>query len=865
MNTPVIETRPTDRAFEPRSPIEAEPRPLAARPFNLHLAADLQARYVSAARRRLLDRAADHLHLLTEAALADLERHLLDRLLSVLAPTIAATLNGPQRFWLSRALIDYPVLAELLTTVTDFWVEAAAQFLQRLATDQAELRRAFDLPNDCLPVTSIRAGLSEPHRNGQTVWQVTFDRNVTLFYKPRNLDLDQAWFDLLHHLNTTGLAWPFICPRFVRRATYGWMEGVSARPCVDPLQVERYCRRGGWLLGLLYLLGGSDFQHDNVIACADQPVLIDLETLLTPIVREPDFRLKPQRITATVLRTHFLSHLEQNATGHWQELGGLSAIRTSPDLTVDQAAAVQAGFHELADWLADHQAEFTAWCAAFDGLPLRVIFQDTRLYQRALRRSLQPRFLKNKAAHRAELERVLAVSGLPSEIARHEVADLEQLDIPYFETRTDTTDLSLRTEVLPDYFAEPTAHTLRRTLLQFDVADQARQIDLIQSVFDFKAADGAKPQPDWSVPPDRGPVATTDFEQAAVDLAEQIKRLAIPTASGATMWLIPEEHAATYQFRPCDRFLYQGSAGIALFLAAMETVRPGAGYGDLTRSALRPIGTRLPRAISLGAAHGLGSLIYACVKIGQWLSQHDFIEQAQRVAALITPERIAADQRLDVFDGVAGAILGLLALYDVTHDAQVLRQARLCGDHLLAQPTVSISGLAHGQAGIAYALSHLFRVTGDAALRHVARAGIAAEAASSEFWPNYCHGASGIGLARLDDLDAPGARDDLEVALTTTAAWPLDGLDFVCCGNFGRIELLLAAGQKLKRAEWVTLAREQAARLLARRDQAGGFRLFEDLPPRVVNPGLFRGVAGIGYELLRLAVPERWPNIWVWE
>ena len=367
--------------------------------------------------------------------------------------------------------------------------------------------------------------------------------------------------------------------------------------------------------------------------------------------------------------------------------------------------------------------------------------------------------------------------------------------------------------------------------------------------------------------------------------------------------MIPEDfdstRGQTYQFRQGDSFLYQGSAGIALFLAAIDVVRPGAGYGDFVRSAMQPIRTWLdqpwlPTTIGLGAAHGFGSLVYALVKIGQWLAQPSFIEQAQRVAALITPERIAADQRLDVFDGAAGALLGLLALYEVTHDEPVLHLARCCGEHLLARriPTsprawltinaTPVSGLSHGIAGIAYALLKLFQVTAYEPLRQAALDGIAFEnqlfsaatgnwrafdstAERPMYWTNYCHGAPGIGLARLGDLDTPDMRRDVEAALTTTTAQPLDGLDFVCCGNFGRIELLLAAGQRLNRSELMALARQQAARLLARRDQAGGFRLFEGLPPRVVNPGLFRGSAGIGYELLRLSAPDRWPNLWVWE
>ncbi len=553
--------------------------------------------------------------------------------------------------------------------------------------------------------------------------------------------------------------------------------------------------------------------------------------------------------------------------------------------------------------------------APFEGLRLRVIFQDTRLYQRALRRSLQPRFLKDSLDRRAELERLMALSCPPSEAERHaprlrqEVAMLEQLDIPRFETRTDTTDLLVSGETLRDYFVEPVYQTLWRNLQQFDALEQDRQLHLIQNIFDFKAAPTADEpaQSDWSAPSDQNTEAVS-LEQAALELAEQLRHLAMPTASGAIVWMmpedLPEDSGPAYQFRQCDGFLYQGSSGIALFLAAMETVRPGAGYGHLAQAALRPFAAWLdqpwlPQTVGIGATHGLGSLVYALVKIGQWLAQPAFIEQAGRVAALMTPERIAADERLDVFDGAAGAILGLLALYGATRDEKILRQAQRCGDHLLARRTPAsprawltvrakpVSGLAHGVAGITYALLKLFQVTGQEPLRQAALEGIAFERQSFSaaagnwrafdstaerpmFWTNYCHGAPGIGLARVGGLaaqsvDTPDIRDEIAVALQTTAAMSLDGPDFLCCGNFGRLELFLTAGLRLEQPELLALARRQAARLVARQAQCGGFRLFEDLPPRVVHPGLFRGIAGIGYELLRLAAPERWPNLLLWE
>ena len=59
---------------------------------------------------------------------------------------------------------------------------------------------------------------------------------------------------------------------------------------------------------------------------------------------------------------------------------------------------------------------------------------------------------------------------------------------------------------------------------------------------------------------------------------------------------------------------------------------------------------------------------------------------AQALAEWMTPELIAADKKLDIMSGAAGAILGLLSLYEVTKDATVLK-----GDRLWAAFTFSPS------------------------------------------------------------------------------------------------------------------------------------------------------------------------------
>ncbi len=62
---------------------------------------------------------------------------------------------------------------------------------------------------------------------------------------------------------------------------------------------------------------------------------------------------------------------------------------------------------------------------------------------------------------------------------------------------------------------------------------------------------------------------------------------------------------------------------------------------------------------------------------------------------------------------------------------------------------------------------------------------------------------------------------DVEVALQTTQKYGLQGLNLLCCGNFGRTELLLVAAQKLSRPELGEMALQRAACVVARAEQTG--------------------------------------------
>ncbi|MGI8550508.1 MAG: lanthionine synthetase LanC family protein [Dehalococcoidia bacterium] len=295
---------------------------------------------------------------------------------------------------------------------------------------------------------------------------------------------------------------------------------------------------------------------------------------------------------------------------------------------------------------------------------------------------------------------------------------------------------------------------------------------------------------------------------------------------------------------------------------------------------------------------GLGSFIYALLCGARLLDAPALLEDAIRAASLITSDRINADRALDVVSGAAGAVLAILSLYGETGEARLLETAVLAGHHLMEKRSASavgprawksssgaqLAGFAHGASGIALALARLYAVTGERAFLDAAEDGFAYERGifvpDAKNWPDlrsrasehgepacmtaWCHGATGIGLARLAVLavlDTPEIRQDLETALQTTAAHGPEGLDGLCCGEMGRVELLLSAGLQLARPDLVREARHLMQAIVRRAAQRDTYRLLHGLPAGSFHPGPFQGTAGIGHQLLRLARPDLRPSV----
>jgi lantibiotic modifying enzyme len=845
---------------------------------------------------------------------------------------------------LTRLMHRYPVLARLLATTLGCWVEAEAEFLRRLDGDWEMVCREVGASAEADRVRAVRPGLSDPHNRHRCVHVIELTNGRRLVYKPRDVRSEKAYFDFLGWMNAVGGLLPFRVLKVLPRDGYGWVEYVDSAPCAGPDQAARYFRRAGALLAILYALNGTDVHNENLIACGEQPVLIDTEMLLMPRPGSRGLEGNGRRAGSflffleqerddSVLGTGFLPHWQVGEDGRPVDCSGLGGpgpaevageqqgarnlvwVGGRPAAPEEYVEEVVAGFREGYGFLQAQRAALLAQdgpLAALADAPVRFVYRPTECYSRLLAALCHPKYLQHGVARGLEIERLLAPllrdEAVPADwpVAMEEIECLERMDVPYFTGGARDRALTLPGRTLGDFFDLSGYERVVERVRSLGPEDRERQTALIRGALYARIArpsGRSLPRGDAAAPVARLTTAEKLAEAAAIGACLRGHALRAPDGSLAWMGFEYLPQINQFQLQPTGFDLYDGAAGIGLFFAALERVT-GQGFGEAAAGAFGPVRDLLahPRLaaatfgeMGLGGVSGLFSIAYALLRAGGFLGDGGLAEDAVRLALLVTPERIAAESHLDFVSGCSGAAVALLRLEEACPSAALRDRLAALGERLLSHSfevsadrtgTLPLTGMSHGAAGVAYALFELSRATGDHRYRDAGRRALAYERAvhvpAAGNWPDFrnwtpdegpaeppfglswCHGAPGIGLARLPLLAAgegPAPRDEVEVALRTTAGFRCDDVDHLCCGTAGRIDVCLEAGRRLGRPDLLGVAEDWAAAIVGAARRGGGYRFFANLPRSAHSPGLFLGAAGVGYELLRLAEPEVVPSV----
>jgi type 2 lantibiotic biosynthesis protein LanM len=575
------------------------------------------------------------------------------------------------------------------------------------------------------------------------------------------------------------------------------------------------------------------------------------------------------------------------------------------------------GFRDYTAFLLRHirSSEPESLYKDFAGLPVRKVIRATRFYSMLLQRLKNTRAMDDGILWSAQADFMARLAEWDKEddfwpLQRAERSALLALNVPHFVSPSDANEIHDATGFSVRVAARPGLNRARERIQAFDEKEIDWQIEVIRESTrsltkppDVAAAGKAK----LLEPTDAElKLAKKTFAAEADRIAQELSRCAIRRGPGAAWigldWL---GDAEVFQLVCLGPDLYNGVSGIALFVAAHAAVtgrKPSAelaiaGVAHLRKNLKSRGAARMARSLGVGGATGLGSIVYALTVMSKMLRDDSLLADAHVAAALFSDGLIAADKQLDVIGGSAGGILGLLRLYRDSHSVDVLNRAIKCGEHLIAQSRLgpeggrswvgqgmgkrALNGMSHGAAGFAYALDSLAAATGREDFAAAAVECIAFEDSTFDAgrnnWPDlrgegepswpcqWCHGAPGIGLARIAMIRKKGRgqlKDDVARAVEGAAkGWP-GSVDTLCCGTLGNVEFICEAAASLGRKDLGELAARRLLSVIENAASAGDYRW--NSGQGKFNLGLFRGLAGVGYTALR-QVDGSLPNVLIWE
>lgn len=823
-----------------------------------------------------------------------------------------------------RFYLRFPVLGRWLATVTHLLHDSGHSIIGRLCRDADEIAsELFGEP--IIRFASLNFGKGDYHAGGHSVAFVDVvlaSGPESFVYKPRCLRSEAAMQGLLEHLTAEGVI-GFAPHRIMVRDGYGYEQRIpSGRNHVQSREdaVRIYKELGGFL-GIFYVLGGSDLHYENVMVADGHAYVFDCETALrvTPPGQEP----AAGTVMDSVYRTGLLEwprpatadadlRLSGYAGGESYELaaavprlqkGSILAVRHETGVRIESDApnrvhlngkvlepkdfqdAIIHGFSQIHQWFQHDAARASEFVEKlFSDASVRFVARASQTYSQLLIGARHPRCLTEPLEVDLVFGRLSKnplswdTSGLA---AASEFRSLWQLDIPLFSTRASSTEL------LHDHL-DPIAVELARSPLQHaaDRIDSLSSDDRRQQVGYISAS--------LSV----AEVRTPSFIATALEysrlVGNELYRL-LEDPSQPVRW---RYQATGAELESIQHSLYYGSAGVALFLAYLDSIEPD---HKLRWAAERAMAHALScETVGIGAFQGLAGLVYVSTHLHHLWGDSSWLELAVDRSRRLTG-MIDADRAFDVMSGSAGVIPVMLGL--AAASGKGLDTAHRCARHLLRHAVrtetslswppeeagtvvANFTGFAHGTAGIGWALITLGVATDREDYVNAGKLAFAYEASHFDherqdwydlrttilemtkgkrhFANAWCNGAAGIGLSRLESWAALGKDDEQLLRETylglsaTLRNFAGIANDTYCHGRSGNAELFLRFSR---------VRNEPAFQLEANMQAQAQWRRLAAIPnwPRIDDdhltlPGLMVGITGVGMHFLRLAYPDQVPS-----
>ena len=832
-------------------------------------------------------------------------------------------------------LKKYTVLTRYAEKSLSYWLRSSLEFLNRFNKDFLEISKTFAIDAGD-QISALQIG-GDTHHHGRAVTMVSFASGRKITYKPRNLQIDLVFQEYLDWFNREKVDVNFLQLNIINKNDYGWIQFVDYQKTTDEKEYLDFYRNLGALLAVLYSINTVDIHFENLVASGPNPIVIDLETLFHVDLDTYSFKsateLTQHHVRNSVMGIGILPRPSLSSTkGEIFDVSGMGAsehqkapykvvgiqnfgrddvaithvpgwipsVHNRPDVGAERPIPVKSildGFNTVYDFLLLKKAYLLSDQSpliSFKSCSRRLIARDTKRYGSLQMDAFHPDLLKdhidtdwhwdnlwNDCIHRPVVENFQS----------SEFAQLEDFDIPHFHT-----EVNGMTVYDPDgkqiaRLSGASGWQLVTKLIEnLSVEDRERQNWFIRTSLGY-------------LPGNQMLVLNGTSNRNHLSLARQVGDQLLDKLfswNNQSCFLKPtslfsehksERHAVA--ITDADESLYEGTAGVALFLAYLGKSTDDQRYEEAAKSLMNNIvfnlyEGRCSRQIS--GYIGYGSIAYV---LNHFQSLYGLSYLHDVLIDLLSDIEyfVKNDESYDVLSGSAGCILGMLTLMDRPGEVgeRATKIARLCADHLLGvapskteprwQNVTYKRGFSHGFGGIGASLCLLGQKLNDFEILSAAESILFAEheLIQDDKWTDdhkigkrsqvsWCHGAPGIALSRIISypiLKKSFLSDDLHAAIKETESHYWMQSHCLCHGTLGNLETLILGQDRLSEfaslSESITAKTNEVLTALAE----GEWKSL--LISQTFSLGLLTGISGVGFELLRMHDKANVPSVLILE
>lgn len=785
--------------------------------------------------------------------------------------------------------------------ILNFLVEA----FRNLKLKEEDISKEFLNGKKIETVDIKNMGAGDSHQQSKTVILLEVNGKKVV-YKPRNLKIAIAYNSFLDWINENFKGLEMKCVNGLYFEEFAVEEFVQNVNCLNDTQIRNYYIRYGYILAISYLLRANDLHYENLIAYGEYPMLIDLETIFQSYV-ETNFgdsaalNVRKKYVMDSLASTALLPLVAFSDTDNSgfdiSALGGgledseykkMTAININTidmryekinfqivhdALNLPKMEDKKIDFKSFKHFIIDGFENLMTFFLAkkeyllsndsvidkFSDKINRTVIKNTERYQDLLSYSNHPNYCEKMKNKEKLLENLWSYPYKNKMVVLEEYEDMLINDIPIFFGKPNSTSLySSRGREVKNFFSETGLNLVKQRILNLTNDEVELQLDVIKVNFGFydNIVSSSKQQKKYLSTPN----LNIDYEYEAKQIADKLLSNAILNKKGDEIcYPSVNFENSSWQIDAMNESLYEGTSGMGLFFLECYKRFGEEEYYKAYKKLIQSSITMSKYTIHDTAFAGMLSIVFPVLceisMFGTSIFEGNIREAFKHM-------RISL-YNIDSIDWITGlsGILGLsIEAYYCLADPFYLEIAEQLANEILLrqnQNNFSKTGFGHGNTGVAYALVKAYELFSseiylDCAKKLIVDEDIMFELSTQK--TSWCWGAVGTGLGRLAIKDSlpTGIGKLSEFVYSLSKDFKFD--DCICHGNMGDIELLRRYMLEFSDEEVVNIFDKKIKSIFAYKISSGNFSLTE--LKQVKSLGLFTGISGIGYELLKISDTE---------